>query len=147
MFSEAGGGGAQRPAPGEVDSILEVFSATTGRWYPARIVQALPAQPGAEGQEVLTVQFYVDDEAKQKSMYRGDQHLAALGTHLGGELPPGFEIKPSQSRPGQLVYLDATTGMKYASPELAWRLHFDRMAQRPPEGVRTVCAMPPPGGP
>lgn len=127
----------------QAGTVVEVFSATTGRWYPAEVTQV---QPGETGEEVLTVQFYMNEDAKQKSMYRSDQQLAPLGSHTGSELPPGFEIRPSQSRPGQLVYLDATTGTKYASAELAWHVHFERMQQRPAVGCETVCAVRPSGG-
>lgn len=58
--------------------------------------------------------------------------MAPLGNHVGRELPPGFQTRPSQSRPGQLVYLDATTGIKYASLQLAWRTHFERLLQSTP---------------
>eukprot|EP00933_Yihiella_yeosuensis_P066384 TRINITY_DN70638_c0_g1_i1.p1 TRINITY_DN70638_c0_g1~~TRINITY_DN70638_c0_g1_i1.p1 ORF type:complete len:467 (-),score=75.59 TRINITY_DN70638_c0_g1_i1:93-1493(-) len=118
-------------------SIIEVFSASTNRWYAAQLVEV----KWQDGQEVLTVLFYVGDEAKQKSVYRTDKALTSLGEHTIGELPPGFETRPSQSRPGQLVYLDATTGTKYASPELAWRLHFERMQQRSPDGCQTVACI------
>jgi len=131
-------GGGVPPAQAQVGSVVEVFSATTGRWYAAGVTQV---QPGEAGEEVLTVQFWMNEDAKQKSMYRNDQQLAPLGTHTGNELPPGFEIRPSQSRPGQLVYLDATTGTKYANAELAWHVHFERMQQRPAVGCETVCAV------
>lgn len=139
MISEAPGAGPTSLVNCQVGAVVEAFSATTGCWYPAAVTQVLP---GENSQEVLTVQFYINDEAKQKSVYRGDHQLAPLGAHTAGELPPGFEIKPSQSRPGQLVYQDLTTGMKYASAELAWTLHFERLQKRPPAGMETVCAMP-----
>ncbi|CAE8611551.1 unnamed protein product [Polarella glacialis] len=136
LSSYGGGAGGGDWADG---TVIEVFSATTNRWYPALITKV---QPQTDGREVLTVLFYVRDEAKQKSMYREDKHLTELGTHTFGELPPGFETRPSQSRPGQLVYLDATTGTKYASPQLAWRLHFERLQQQPAIGCQTVAAVP-----
>mmetsp|Transcript_65010 Transcript_65010/g.125508 ORF Transcript_65010/g.125508 Transcript_65010/m.125508 type:complete len:631 (-) Transcript_65010:151-2043(-) len=139
MMSEAHGFGSNGPAGFAVGSMAEAFSATTGRWYQAKITDV---QRGADGQDVLTVQFYMDDVAKQKSMYRADSQLAPYGTHTGGQLPPGFETRPSQSRPGQMVYLDMTTGTKYAVAELAWRVHFERMQNRPAVGMETVCAMP-----
>ena len=42
--------------------------------------------------------------------YRTDKALAVLGTHTFSELPPGFETRASQSKPGQLVYLDLCLG-------------------------------------
>jgi len=119
-------------------SVLEIFSSTSGCWYVARLVEVR-----TEGsQDVLTARFYIEDEPKQKSLYRHDSQLAPLGAHTDGELPPGFTVRPSQSRPGQLVYLDATTGTKYASADLAWCVHFDRMMQQPAAGLQTVCAIP-----
>ena len=42
--------------------------------------------------------------------YRTDKALAVLGAHTFSELPPGFETRASQSKPGQLVYLDLCLG-------------------------------------
>lgn len=132
---------SSHPRDWDVGSIVECFSATSSRWFPARVMQV---QPGDNNQEVLTVQFYMEDEAKQKSMYRDDSQMQALGTHTTGELPPGFYTKPSQSRPGQLVYMDGTTCVKYGSAELAWRVHFERLMEAAPDplGCKTVCAVP-----
>merc|ERR1719263_1762991 len=94
--------------------------------------------------DVLTMQFWLStDEAKQKSLYRNDsQQLAPLGMNLGGELPPGFCLKPSQSRPGQSVFQDLTTGTKYQTAELAWQTYFQRLLQRPSMGCETVAQLP-----
>merc|ERR1719215_2232099 len=102
----------------DVGTVVEAYSATLSLWFPAQVTQV---QPGHEGpdRDVLTVQFYIDGEAKQKSVYRSDTQLAALGEHTAGQLPPGFTTKASQSRMGQLVYLDGATGVKYGSPDLA----------------------------
>jgi len=118
--------------------VLEIFSSTAGCWHVARLVEVRKE----DCQDVLTARFYMEDEPKQKSLYRHDAQLAPLGTHTSGELPPGFTVKPSQSRPGQVGYLDATTGTKYGSADLAWCVHFDRMMQQPAAGLQTVCAMP-----
>lgn len=123
-------------------SVLDVFSASAGRWYIALVSNV---QPQGEGADVLTVTFYTSDEMKQKSVHRTDSALAPLNTHTPSDLPPGFQTRPSQSKPGQLVYLDATTGTKYASLELAWRLHFERLQQQP-SGCETVACMPSRGG-
>mmetsp|Transcript_13057 Transcript_13057/g.29671 ORF Transcript_13057/g.29671 Transcript_13057/m.29671 type:complete len:549 (-) Transcript_13057:9-1655(-) len=114
-------------------AILEVYSASAHRWYPARV-----AQVDEEG--TLTVLFYIDGEAKQKTMGAMDSQLCPYGVHTTGDLPPGFHIKPSQSRPGQVVYLDATTGQKYATPELAWEMHFERLRRAANAGgLETIC--------
>jgi hypothetical protein len=122
-------------------SVLEIFSASSNRWYPALLLKVMK---GDGTPDVLTMQFWLStDEAKQKSLYRNDvQQLSLLGTHLGGELPPGFCIKPSASRPGHSVYLDQTTGMKYQTAELAWQTYFKRLLERPAAGMDTVCQLP-----
>lgn len=133
----ADGGGTRETW--EEGSIVEVYSATLGRWYPARVMKAELADEGAD---VLTVQFSTDDGLKIKAMYRSDAMLSPFGTHLHGELPPGFQRRPSQSRPGQVTFLDATTGRKYASDDLAWRVHLERLIEQPAAGLYTVCAVP-----
>lgn len=123
-------------------SILEIYSASAGHWYPALVLRV---QRGDGAPDVLTMQFWLStDDAKQKSLYRSDcQHLSPLGANLGGELPPGFSLKPSQSRPGQSVYQDLTTGMKYQTAELAWQTHFQRLLERPASGgMETVAHLP-----
>jgi len=119
-------------------TVVEAFSASADCWYPAQISK-IEMQSSVE--DVLTVVFYVNDEMKQKSVHRSDVALAPLSTHTFGDLPPGFETRPSQSKPGQLVYLDATTGTKYASLQLAWKLHFERLKQQP-VGCATVACVP-----
>ncbi|CAE7240469.1 RFESD, partial [Symbiodinium pilosum] len=116
-------------------SIVEVFSASAGQWYAAQVGQVEPQSDGSE--DIVTVVFYIGDQIKQKSIYRTDASLAPLGTHTFNELPPGFETRPSQSKPGQLVYFDLTAGIKYASLELAWHVHFERLKQQP-AGCETV---------
>ena len=40
----------------------------------------------------------------------------------------------------QVVYLDATTGHKYATLELAWAMHFERLQQHASkDGMETIC--------
>jgi len=125
-------------------TVIEAFSASADRWFPAQISK-IEMRTGDE--DVLTVVFYIDDDMKQKSVHRSDVALAPLSTHTFGDLPPGFETRPSQSKPGQLVYLDATTGTKYASLQLAWKLHFERLKQQPACGCATVACVPSRGQP
>lgn len=122
-------------------SILEIYSGSTGRWYPSLLLRL---QPGQGTPDVVTTQFWINaEDAKQKSLYRNDQQLAPLGTNLKGELPPGFCVKPSQSRPGQSVFQDLSTGMKYQTVELAWQTHFQRLLERPAaSGQETVAYLP-----
>ncbi|CAK9084919.1 unnamed protein product [Durusdinium trenchii] len=120
-------------------SIVEVYSASAGRWYAAEVGQLESQGNGKE--DIITVIFYLGDEVKQKSVYRNDKALAPLGSHTFSDLPPAFETRPSQSKPGQLVYFDLTTCTKYASLELAWQVHFQRLKQQP-AGCETMAAVP-----
>ena len=49
-----------------------------------------------------------------------DKALAVLGSHTFSDLPPGFETRASQSKPGQLVYLDLNLGWKWLVSEGSW---------------------------
>jgi hypothetical protein len=120
----------QQRASWAVGSVLEVFSATAQKWHVASIVQAARS----DGPDVLTVQFLRNGEPQMKQIYRTDAYLAVLGAHTEGEIPPGFQLQPSQSRPGQFVYLDTATSKKYSSAELAWKLHFERLLKSSPHG-------------
>jgi hypothetical protein len=112
----------------KIGSIVEVYSDSACSWHVARVI-GVNSEVGAD---VLTVQFIAEDGPKTKSVYRSDSKIVALGSRNGGgcELPPGFQLKASQSRPGQSVYYDATTGMKYSSADIAWTVHFERLAQQ-----------------
>mmetsp|Transcript_576 Transcript_576/g.928 ORF Transcript_576/g.928 Transcript_576/m.928 type:complete len:583 (-) Transcript_576:83-1831(-) len=107
----------------DVGSILEIYSSSAGRWHVSHVTKV----ERGSGPDVLTMQFYVDDGAKNKALYRTDPQLAPFGTRTWGELPAGMEVKPSQNRPGQFVCFDTRTGVKYESPELAWAWYFDQM--------------------
>merc|ERR1719271_845543 len=94
---------------------------------------------------MLTAQFWLNiEDAKQKSLCRNSEFLAPVGTHCGDQLPPGFQISPSKSRPGVFVFLDATTGLKYESLELIWAVHFKRWLEQPaPAGTETISSVAP----
>merc|ERR1719424_358660 len=119
----------------EVGSVVEVFSASLSTWYPALLMDQ-------SAQDMLTVQFWLDiDDTKTKTLRRSDEQLAALGTHCGAQLPPGFEMRASKSRPGETVYVDMTNGLRYGNAELAWAEHFTRWltcADLAPEGMQTI---------
>jgi len=123
----------------QIGSVLEVFSASLDRWYPALVMQ-LAKKDDAAPADMLTVQFWLDiDVAKQKRLSRSDANLAPLGTHCRGQLPPGFELRASRSRPGEFVFSDATNGLKYESADLAWAAHFQRWLEyRAPAGTETI---------
>merc|ERR1719174_753695 len=112
------------------NSVLEVYSASKGRWYIGYVLQA---NAGEFDSQMLTVRFFDENnEAKQKSSPRNDPNLAPVGDNTIGQLPPGFQQTPSQSRPGAFSYLDISTGMKYSSVDLAWNVHFQRLRDGPP---------------
>jgi len=121
-----------------VGSVLEVFSATNQCWYVASVGQAAQTN----GQDMLTVQFCRDGEPQMKHVFRTDALLDVLGSHTAGEIPAGFQTLPSQSRPGQLVYLDTVTNKKYSTVDLAWKLHFDRLSKSSPSGMPASASHP-----
>lgn len=120
----------------DVCSVLEVFSASAGRWYVACVI-AVDAML-----QMLTVQFWASDGSpKNKHLMRDSEQLAELGTHTS-ELPPGFSAFPSESRPEHFTFFDSATGEGYASLEEAWQVYFDRLLYQP-EAVQEVAEAPP----
>jgi hypothetical protein len=105
-----------------MESVIEIYSASSDRWNVAHVVWIAKSTAGPE---VLTLQFYQEDGPKNKSLYRNDHQLAPYGTHCGGEKPPGCQVVSSQSRPGQFSYLDSS-GMKYETLEQVWKKYFER---------------------
>lgn len=104
----------------QVGSMLEVFSTSLGCWHVALVTQVTQGQ-------LLTVRFAdAKGELLSKMLARSDMQLAALGSNLN-DLPPGFKTVPSQSRPGQVAFLDAAKGIKYQNFELAWRAYIERL--------------------
>jgi hypothetical protein len=121
----------------QAGSVLEVFSSSGACWHPALVMEVLKH----EGKpDMLTVQFWLDiDDAKKKTLRRNDEHLAPLGTNCGGQLPPGFQQKASKSRAGVSVFMDATTGLRYETADLAWAAHFRRWLEHLiPAGIDTI---------
>jgi hypothetical protein len=112
-----------------VHSILEVFSVTKNRWYVAFVESA---EPGEHASQMLWLRFWDENnDPKKKLVPRDDQSLATFGTHTRGQLPPGFQVQASQSRPGASAFVDAATCMKYTSAEVAWNVHFKRIREGP----------------
>mmetsp|Transcript_98778 Transcript_98778/g.318579 ORF Transcript_98778/g.318579 Transcript_98778/m.318579 type:complete len:292 (-) Transcript_98778:39-914(-) len=106
-------------APGQdVPAVIEVFSSSARSWFVALVVSEVGG--------ALTVRFLdAGGTAWEKSAFREDPRLAAFGTNVGGQLPPGFEAVPSISRPGRFAYLDVAGHQKYGSPELAWQAFLE----------------------
>jgi hypothetical protein len=123
-----------------VGTVLEVFSASNKRWFPALVTQVMRTKTS---KDMLVAQFWLTiEEAKQKTIERNSDQLASLGTNCGDQLPPGFQIGASKSRPGMFVFLDATTGLKYESLELIWAVHFKRWLDHPlAEGTETISSV------
>merc|ERR1719221_43271 len=117
-------------------SIVEVFSESANCWNVAFVLRV---QPGGSD-DVLTLQYWLNEESKNKQMHRSDVHIQPLGSHTS-DLPPGFHMRPSESKPGEYVCMDATTGLKYATAEIAWQRHFERLI-RTPNGMQTICQVP-----
>jgi len=104
----------------QVGSVVEVFSASLGRWCVAMVTQVSQNQ-------FLSVSFAdAKGELLSKMLARSDLQLACFGSNIA-ELPPGFKAVPSQSRPGECSYLDVAKGIKYQTLELAWRAHIERL--------------------
>lgn len=104
----------------QVGSVVEVFSASLGRWCVALVTQVSQNQ-------FLSVSFPdAKGELLSKMLARSDMQLACFGSNIS-ELPPGFKAVPSQSRKGEFSYLDVAKGIKYQTLELAWRAHIERL--------------------
>jgi len=116
-----------------VGSVIEYCSVSKDTWFPA-LVHALNLD-----KDVLQVQFFVQECIQHKAVPRNDWRLAPIGTH-GHSTPLGFKVVQSQSRPGQLSYVDLSTGLKYGLLEIAWQVHLDRLLQAP--GQATICELP-----
>jgi len=124
--------GAMQRKDWAAGNVIEVFSASANSWNVAFVLKVEPTK----ADDMLTVQYWLDDQPKNKCMVRKDLQMQPLGSNTGS-LPPGFEVKPSQSRPGQSVFMDATTGLKYATAETAWQSHFERL-MKAPTGTETI---------
>jgi TolA-binding protein len=125
------------------DSILEIYSASSGMWNVAHVIWIAKS---SSGPEVLTLQFYQEDGAKNKSLYRNDHQMAPLGTHTMGKLPPGCQLVSSQSRPGQTSYMDTLTGVRYETVEQVWKVRFERMQKlAAPDSVANKACLASPG--
>jgi len=127
---------AQQRAAWAIDSVLEIYSTGTNRWNVAHVTWVTKGT----GIDVLTLQFYQPDGAKNKSLYRNDHQLAPLGAHCGQELPPGCQVVGSQSRPGQFSFFDSVSGVKYETVEQVWKVFFERASKK-------VLPVGPPGNP
>ncbi|CAE7393714.1 RFESD [Symbiodinium sp. CCMP2592] len=98
-------------------SVLEVFSSSLGGWSVGVVTKVTK-------DDKVVVQFSnAAQEPLMKVLPRSDVQLATLGCNTQS-LPPHFRVVPSQSRPGQVSYLDSAHQCRYSTPEAAWRQHF-----------------------
>merc|ERR1711892_65271 len=104
----------------QVGSVIEVFSATTSKWYIAQLVEV-----GENANaHMITVQFVGDTgQVMQMTMPRDCTQISAFGTNTR-HMPPGFHKVASQSRPGEVSYQDSASGLKYQTNELAWQNYY-----------------------
>mmetsp|Transcript_85199 Transcript_85199/g.224687 ORF Transcript_85199/g.224687 Transcript_85199/m.224687 type:complete len:181 (-) Transcript_85199:207-749(-) len=101
-------------------TVIDVYSASMVRWFAGLVAQINRDQS-------LMVRFVDPNGALlAKNLARTDLQLAAFGSHFA-EMPSGFREVPSKSRPNSVVYMDATSGMKFNNLELAWRHHIQRL--------------------
>jgi len=110
----------RRRATWEPGSVVEVYCSSLGQWC-----VGLVANINKDG--LLTVRFADKSGGLlAKNLVRSDMQLATFGSNTS-ELPPGVQAVPSQSRPGQMSYLDTAAALKFHSLELAWRHHLERL--------------------
>jgi len=114
-----------------VGGVAEVYSATAKRWFTGLVTAESPDK------QMLTVHFVNAGAMQQKSLPPSNPQLAPFGTHERG-IPHGFLVAPSTSRPGQVSYVDMSTGVKYGTLCLAWRIHLERLLQSLMNGPPTV---------
>ncbi|CAD7954822.1 unnamed protein product [Amoebophrya sp. A25] len=97
--------------------------------------------------DVLCIRFYANGEMKEKKLSpnsscirksidqprSSSESLNAFANRISSLLPPGFEVVESRSTPGKSSYLETTSGVRFASLNLAWEHHFFTEPQE--EGV------------
>jgi len=116
MGSPAGAGGLDSHDP---PMVVEVFSVSARAWFVALVV--------GTSEDRLRLRF-IDAEGtrREKVAIRGEGQLAHFGTNFGDVLPPGVTAVPSNTRPGQLAYMDSTVNRKFATPAFAWQAYLER---------------------
>jgi len=104
----------------QAGSVVEVFSSSLGRWLMALVTQVSKGKMSV---------WLADDRSTLglQDLSFMDLQLAGVGTHIL-DLPVGFRMVPSKTRPGQVAYLDLDMNRKLSSRELAWRYHIERHA-------------------
>mmetsp|Transcript_102352 Transcript_102352/g.198121 ORF Transcript_102352/g.198121 Transcript_102352/m.198121 type:complete len:727 (+) Transcript_102352:94-2274(+) len=115
MASSLGGHGVW-----QAGSVVEVFSSSQDRWLIALVMQVSKGKMSV---------WLADDRGTLglQDLSFMDLQLATVGTHIL-DLPIGFRMVPSRTRPGQVAYLDLDHNRKLSSRELAWRYHIENHA-------------------
>mmetsp|Transcript_66027 Transcript_66027/g.123137 ORF Transcript_66027/g.123137 Transcript_66027/m.123137 type:complete len:320 (-) Transcript_66027:59-1018(-) len=108
--------------PTQAPRLVEVYSSSGGCWFVAAVV--------TEDDDQVVLRFTgADGLMREKIMHPSDTALASFGCHTD-DPPPGFNVVPSSTRPGQVAYLDVSAMQKYISRELAWQAYLkDQLAQ------------------
>jgi len=126
--------------PEHPGAAVEVFDDSCDCWRVGRI--GFPAEESTSRDEVLVDLLDMDGGFTQKRLRRDDVSLAALGTHVH-EAPPGFESRPSASRPGMLTYVNKASGASYRCAEHAWQEYFGSLTRLMQAGTVKVLPEPP----
>jgi len=101
---------------------LEVCCIELGSWRVGCIVECF------EEHELFIDVLNANGSLERNRFARVDLFLAALGTHVQTP-PPGFESRPSVSRPGKLTYTSLASGANYQFLEHAWQEYFNTVAR------------------
>jgi len=114
----------------QLGSLVEVYCPESEQWNVGQV--------GALSDETIAVDMFDAQGAfMQKSLATGDSCLASFGTHVKGP-PPGFQARPSVSRPGQLTYVNVATEDKYRCAEHAWQEYINSLLRVAHEGTAKV---------
>lgn len=101
---------------------LEVCCKDLGSWRVGCIAECV-------GEHELSVNLLkLNGSIERNILARDDLSLAVLGTHVQTP-PPGFESRPSVSRPGRLTYTCLATGAEYQFLEHAWQEYFNTLGR------------------
>lgn len=120
----------EEPMSFQLGLLVEVYCLEAQQWLVGRV--------GATHDETITVDtFNAAGAFIQRSYATGDSCLASFGTHVTGP-PPGFQARPSVSRPGQLTYVSIATEVKYRCAEHAWQEYFNGLLPVVHEGTAKV---------
>eukprot|EP00930_Biecheleria_cincta_P046682 TRINITY_DN32229_c0_g1_i1.p1 TRINITY_DN32229_c0_g1~~TRINITY_DN32229_c0_g1_i1.p1 ORF type:complete len:575 (-),score=99.04 TRINITY_DN32229_c0_g1_i1:289-2013(-) len=102
---------------------LELCCTELGSWRVGCIAECF------QEHELFVDVLNVHGSFERNRFARGDLSLAVLGTHVQTP-PPGYDSRPSVSRPGKLTYTSLATGANYQCLEHAWQEYFNTVARQ-----------------